>query len=157
MKAFWATLYTDNISRVANEIVVSLWIAFHKPEWSCWISEELKSCKMRHAVFCSCNLPFIQLTCVQQFALTITVQDVNSGSISTSYKWSWCCYIARNNKALCPFQEFIVRNIDSKNLNVAVISTQVQCHICIKCQWGGHQKEVIFLCKEKGATVKKKK
>ena len=65
--------------------------------------------------------------------LTIIIQDGNSSNIPTSYKWGWCCYIARNNKVLCSFQELVIMNIDNKNLDIALISALVECHICIKC------------------------
>ena len=70
---------------------------------------------------------------IKQLQLTIIIQDVNHDSISTRYKWSWWCYIARNNKVLCPFQELVIPNIDSKSLDIAIISALVKCHICIEC------------------------
>ena len=65
--------------------------------------------------------------------LTIIIEDGNSSGIPTRYKWGWCCYIASNNKVLCPFQELVIMNIDNKNLDIAIISALVKCHICIKC------------------------
>ena len=42
---------------------------------------------------------------------------------------AWWCYITRNNKVLCPLQELVIPNTDGKNLDIAIISALVKCHI----------------------------